>query len=196
MKISIFDSLMHHYGRTWWAPIVLNDIGPYLKTGEYVLDIGAGGGWPGELMAKEKGVKMQLLDVEDFNRSKLPLMLYDGEHIPFKNNFFDTSLLLFVLHHCKDPLLVLKEAIRVSRNRIIIHEDTYTSSFGRILASMNDFISNFPFLLTNPSKMNMPYNYRTVAGWERVFQDLGLHVVSKRVTTHFMTKHILFVLEK
>ena len=147
-------------------------------------------------MAKEKGVKMQLLDVEDFNRSKLPLMLYDGEHIPFKNNFFDTSLLLFVLHHCKDPLLVLKEAIRVSRNRIIIHEDTYTSSFGRILASMNDFISNFPFLLTNPAKMNMPYNYRTVAGWERVFQDLGLHVVSKRVTTHFMTKHILFVLEK
>ncbi|MDA1337400.1 MAG: class I SAM-dependent methyltransferase [bacterium] len=196
MKIPIFDSLMHHYGRTWWAPIVLNDIGPFLTKGERVLDIGAGGGWSGELMAEKKEVDMRLLDIEDFNRSKLPLTLYDGENIPFENNSFDTSLLLFVLHHCSDPLLVLKEAIRISKNRIIIHEDTYTSSFGRALASINDFISNFPFFITNPMKMNMPYNYRTVTDWEGVFQELRLRVVSKRTTSHFMTKHVLFVLEK
>ena len=196
MKIPIFDSLMHYYGRTWWAPIVLNDIGPFLKTGERVLDIGAGGGWSGELISEKKGVKIQLLDVEDFNRTKLPLMLYNGEKIPFEDNSFDNSLLLFVLHHCKEPLRVLKEAIRVTKKRIIIHEDTYSSPFGRILVSINDFISNSPFFLTNPLKMNMPYNYRKVADWERVFQDLGLRVVSKRETTHFMTKHVLFVLEK
>ena len=196
MKIPFFDSLMHHFGRTWWAPIVLNDIGPYLKKGEYVLDIGAWGGWPGELIAKEKKLTMQLLDVDDFNRSKLPLMLYDGEHIPFKNNSFDSSLLLFVLHHCRDPLVVLKEAIRVSKNRIIIHEDTYTSPFGRVLASINDFIANSPFFITNPSKMNMPYNYQTVTDWEKIFQSLGLRVIVKKTSVHFMTKHILFVLEK
>jgi len=196
MKIPIFDSLINHFGRTWWAPIVLNDIGPFLKTGERVLDIGAGGGWSGELISKEKGVEMQLLDVEDFNRSKLSLALYDGKNIPFPDNSFDSSLLVFVLHHCKDPLVVLKEAIRVTKKRIIIHEDTYTSSFDRALVCTSDFISNFFFLLTNPVKMNMPYNYREVADWERVFHDLGLRVVSKRVTTHFMTKHVLFVLEK
>jgi len=175
---------------------VLNDIGPFLKTGERVLDIGAGGGWSGELISKEKRVEMQLLDVEDFNRSKLPLVVYDGENIPFPDNSFDSSLLLFVLHHCKDPLLVLKEAIRVTKKRIIIHEDTYTSSFGRALACTNDFIANFPFFLTNPFKMNMPYNYRTVADWERIFQDLDLRLKFKRSTTHFMTKHVLFVLDK
>ena len=196
MKIPVFDSLVHHYGKTWWAPIVLNDIGPFLKKGERVLDIGAGGGWSGELIAKEKEVDVQLLDVEDFNRSKLPLTLYDGKNIPFADNSFDSSLLLFVLHHCKDPLAVLKEAIRVSKNRIIIHEDTYTSSFGRILAGINDFTSNSPFFITNPMKMNMPYNYRTIAEWERVFFEFGLKVVSKRATSHFMTKHVLFVVEK
>ena len=160
------------------------------------MDIGAGGGWQGELMSEKKKVDMQLLDVEDFNRSKLPLALYDGKNIPFPDNSFDTSLLLFVLHHCTEPLLVLKEAVRVTKKRIIIHEDTYTSSFNRVLVGANDFISNSPFFLTNPFKMNMPYNYRKVADWERVFQDLGLRVRFKRVTTHFMTKHVFFVLDK
>ena len=160
------------------------------------MDIGAGGGWTGELISKEKGAEVQLLDVEDFNRSNLPLVVYDGKNIPFPDNSFDNSLLLFVLHHCKDSLLVLKEAIRVTKKRIIIHEDTYTSSFGRTLACANDFLANSPFFLTNPFKMNMPYNYREVADWERVFQDLGLKVKFKRVTTHLMTKHVLFVLDK
>ena len=176
--------------------MVLNDIGPFLKTGERVLDIGAGVGWPGELISKEKGVSMQLLDVEDFNRSNLPLIVYDGKNIPFPDNSFDSSLLIFVLHHCKDPLLVLKEAIRVTKKRIIIHEDTYTSPFGWVLACANDFISNSPFLLINPLKINMAYSYRKVVEWEEVFRDLGLRVVSKRETTHFMTKHVLFVLDK
>jgi len=196
MKIPIFDSVVHYFGRTWWAPRVFNDIGPFLKKGERVLDIGAGGGWSGELIAEKKGVDIQLLDVEDFNRSKLALTLYDGEHIPFPDNSFDTSLLLFVLHHCKEPMLVLKDAIRVSKKRIIIHEDTYSSSFGWVRACANDFLSNSPFFLTNPFKMNMPYNYRTVESWEKAFKELGLCVQSKRVTKHFMTKHVLFVIEK
>lgn len=196
MKIPIFDSLIHHFGRTWWAPTVLSDIEPFLKQRERVLDIGAGGGWTGELVSQKKGSEVTLLDMEDFNRSKLPLVVYDGENIPFPDNSFDSSLLLFVLHHCKDPLLVLKEAIRVTKKRIIIQEDTYTSSFGRLLACANDFISNSPFFLTNPFKMNMPYNYRKVADWEKVFSRLGLTVQCKKTTKHFMTKHVLFVLEK
>ena len=160
------------------------------------MDIGAGGGWPGELISKEKGVEVQLLDVEDFNRSKLPLVVYDGKNIPFKDYSFDNSLLLFVLHHCKDPLAVLKEAIRVTKSRIIIYEDTYNSSFERALVCTNDFISNSPSFLFSPSKMNMPYNYRVVEDWERIFQDTGLTVKFKRVTKHFMTKHVLFVLDK
>ncbi|MDP4007024.1 MAG: class I SAM-dependent methyltransferase [bacterium] len=196
MKIPFFDSVIHHFGRTWWAPKVLNTIGPFLKEGERVLDIGAGGGWPGELISEKKGVEVQLLDVEDFNRSKLPLIVYDGENIPFPDNSFDTSLLIFVLHHCQNPLSVLKEAIRVSKKRIIIHEDTYTSQFGWALACTNDFISNSPFFFTNPFKMNMPYNYREVKDWEELFEHLGLKLKFKKVTKNFMTKHVLFVLDK
>ena len=91
---------------------------------------------------------------------------------------------------------MLKEAIRVTKKHIIIYEDTYTSSFDRALVCANDLIANSPFLLINPLKINMPYNYRKVVEWERVFQDLGLKVMFKKVTTHFMTTHVFFVLEK
>ena len=148
-----------------------------------------------EIISEKKKVEMQFLDVEDFNRSKLPLALDNGKNITFEDNSFDTSLLVFVLHHCTEPLLVLKDAIRVTKKRIIIHEDTYTSSFGRVLVGMNDFISNFPFFITNPMKMNMPYNYRQVADWERIFENLGLKVISKIVTTHLLTQPVRFVPE-
>ena len=175
---------------------MLKDIEPFLQQGDHILDIGAGGGWVGELISEKKGNKMTLLDVEDLNRTNLPLVTYDGKHFPFKDNEFDSSLLLFVLHHCEDPLVVLKEAIRVTKKRIIIHEDTFSSPFGRALVCTNDFVSNSPFFLTNPFKMNMPYNYRKVEDWERVFEELGLKLKFKQVTQHHITRHVLFVLDK
>lgn len=187
---------INYFGKTWWAPLIVKDFGSFLETNESVLDIGAGGGWVGELIAEKKNAKVTLLDVEDFNRSSLPITLYDGEHIPFPDNSFDTSLLLFVLHHCKNPLAVLKEAIRVTKKRIIIHEDTFASSFEWALACTNDFISNSPFFITNPFKMNMPYNYREVENWEKAFESLGLKVRFKKITKHLITKHVLFILDK
>ena len=196
MRIPFSDFLINHFGKTWWAPIIVRSISSFIEREERVLDIGAGGGWVGELLSEEKGAAVTLLDVADFNRSNLPLILYDGARIPFQDNSFDTSLLLFVLHHCEDPLRVLKEAIRVAQKRIVIHEDTYTSPVSKLLTGMNDFISNSPFFLSNPFKMNMPYNYKKVADWEHVFQELSLKVKFKKVTGHFITKHVLFVLEK
>ncbi|MDO8655160.1 MAG: class I SAM-dependent methyltransferase [bacterium] len=188
--------MIHHFGKTWWAPTAVKDFSSFVERGERVLDIGAGGGWIGELLSTERRAEVTLLDVADFNRSKLPLVIYDGKRIPLPDNSFDTSLLLFVLHHCEDPLLVLKEALRVASKRIIIYEDTYTSSFGKLLTGINDFISNSPFFLSNPFKMNMPYNYKKVVDWERVFQELALKVKFKKTTQHLMTQHALFVLEK
>ena len=41
----------------------------------------------------------------------------------FKDNFFDSAIIAYVLHHCDDPVSVLKEAKRVCRGNIIIFED-------------------------------------------------------------------------
>jgi ubiquinone/menaquinone biosynthesis C-methylase UbiE len=196
MQVPFFAFLIEYFGRTWWAPTISREFERFIRQGEKVLDIGAGGGWTGELIGANRDASVTLVDVADFNKTKLPLVVYDGTQLPFFDNSFDACLLLFVLHHCKDPLQVLKETIRVSKKRIIIYEDTYTSFLEKRLCAMNDFLANFPFLITDPVKMNMPYNYKTVQAWEEVFEELGLKVVFKRVTSHFITKHVLFVLEK
>ena len=195
MKFPLIDFFVDYVG-IWWAAKVEADIGRFVEKGERVLDIGAGIGVIGELLSKNRLAAVTLLDVARFNRSKLPLVLYDGRTIPFPEASFDTSLLSFALHHCQDPLQVLREAARVSRKRIIIYEDTFDSRLERFLTCANDFIANLHLFLVNPFKINMPYNYRKVEDWEKLFKDLGLQVRFSNVTKHFMTKHVLFVLDK
>lgn len=43
-----------------------------------------------------------------------------GENLPFEDNSFDTILLSEVIEHCLNPDILVKELVRVSRDRIII----------------------------------------------------------------------------
>ena len=58
----------------------------YVSKGEKVLDIGAGTGYTSEILCKKADAT--LLDIKDYNQTKLPLKLYDGRKIPFKNKSF------------------------------------------------------------------------------------------------------------
>lgn len=196
MKIPLFENVLDYGGRTWWAPLITKEIERFVDKGDQVLDIGAGGGWIGKSISISRESQVTLLDVEDMNRTDLTLNVYDGKNVPFPNASFDDSLLLFVLHHCEDPIRVLAEAVRVSRKRIIIFEDTFRTPFEKFLACANDWISNSPFFLANPFQMHMPFHYRSVEEWENIFSQFSLRVKFKRITQHFITRHVLFVLEK
>ncbi|MBI2123926.1 MAG: class I SAM-dependent methyltransferase [Candidatus Wildermuthbacteria bacterium] len=196
MRIPLLEDILNFGGRAWWAPLMIKEIGEFVPKGGSVLDIGAGGGWIGKRLSDSRGAKVTLLDVADMNRTSLPLKVYDGKNIPFPDASFDTSLLLFVLHHCEDSLQVLAEAVRVSKKRLVIFEDTFRNPFEKFLCGLNDWISNSPFFLANPFKMNMPFHYRQVAEWEDIFRKLSLKVAFKKETKHFITRHTLFILEK
>lgn len=180
----------------WWAPPRVKEFAHFIQKGDRVLDIGAGGGWIGKRLSDSRKAKVTLLDVADMNRTNLELKVYDGKNIPFPNDSFDSCLLLFVLHHCEDPIRVLAEAVRVAQKRLVIFEDTFRNPFEKFLACANDWISNSPFFLADPFKMNMPFHYRQVAEWEDIFKQLSLKVTFKKETKHFITRHVLFVLEK
>ncbi|MCH8067641.1 MAG: methyltransferase domain-containing protein [Nanoarchaeota archaeon] len=96
----------------------------YIEKGEKVLDIGAGSGYLAEILSKKADIT--LLDINDYNQTKLPLKLYNGKNIPFKDNSFDVAILLTVLHYSTNPEEFLKEIKRVCK-RIIIVDDEQTT---------------------------------------------------------------------
>ena len=89
---------------------------PYMDGINSVIDIGTGTSIPIHVFAGIfPDVTYMTADVADIRKKKkLPFFIYDGNVLPFRDLEFDVSLLNETLHHCKDPLSVLKEAGRVA----------------------------------------------------------------------------------
>ena len=55
-------------------------------------------------------------------------MLFDGARLPFRDETFAATLLLFSLHYADDPHALLLELRRVSRSCIVLHTTAATAS--------------------------------------------------------------------
>ena len=175
---------------------IVNTFDSFINQGEKILDIGAGGGWIGKEIQKRKNAEVTLLDVIDFNQTDLKLVLYDGKKIPFPDNSSDTSLLIFVLHHCNYPLEVLKEVKRATRKKIIIIEDIPTSRLNKIFLYLWDIITGLPSL-TKPPGENMSFKFKTIPQWQKIFNDLQLKIIfQKQFQSNRLIRHGLFILKK
>jgi ubiquinone/menaquinone biosynthesis C-methylase UbiE len=84
------------------------------------------------------GADFTLLDVVDYNRSKLPMHVYDGRNLPFEENSFDLALLVFVLHHNPDPMPVMREAMRVARKGVLVVENDVRGAVKKPLTRLID----------------------------------------------------------
>lgn len=94
----------------------------HLDKNNTILDIGSGLCTVCEVLRK-KGYKINPLDTQDLSFvDGINPLIYNGDKIPFKNNTFDVSLLLTVLHHTPYPEAILKEAKRVSKKMIVIED--------------------------------------------------------------------------
>ena len=175
---------------------IVNIFDKFIKEGEKILDIGAGGGWLAKEVQKRKNAEITLLDVIDFNRTNLKAVLYNGKKMPFPNNYFDTSLLIFTLHHCLNPLETLKEAKRVTKEKIIVIEDTPVSFFNKIFFWIWDIFTNLPSLIKPPGE-NIFFNFKTISEWQQVFNDFQLKTIfQKEFQSNKLIHHTLFVVKK
>ncbi len=175
---------------------IVNTFDKFINRDEKILDIGAGGGWIGKEIQNRKSASVTLLDVIDFNQTNLKLILYGGKEIPFPDNYFDTSLLIFTLHHCLNPLKVLKETKRVTKEKIIIVEDVPGSWINKIFLYFWDVIINLPSLIKPPGE-NITFNFKTIFEWQKIFNDFQLKIIfQKEFQSNKLIRHELFVLKK
>ena len=161
-----------------------------------VLDLGSGEGYVGEaLQQNDEAVRVTLADVLPMNRTALPFHQYDGRHLPFEDDTFDAVLLVFVLHHSEDPRRVLEEAMRVTRDRILVVESVYHKPWDRRLLTVLDTLAN---RLRSHGAMQPQEEhlcFRTAAGWGRLFHRLDLRVVEAERYGSVVHEQALFVLE-
>ena len=104
---------------------------------------------------------VQLVDTVNHNETPLPFALYDGTTLPFDDKSFDTTLMINVLSHSKSPIDSLREAIRVTQNRIIIKETVY---FNEAQRCFSEFMDWFYTCVVGDGSARF-YNFKTHMEW-------------------------------
>ena len=109
---------------------------PHIAPGATVLDIGCGEGYVLDELLARGVTNVHGVDIVDIRGNRdYPFRLYDGQTVPFPDRSFDVVVLSFVLHHVPDPrkLALLEEALRVSRAKVVVVEDTPSTAFDRVM---------------------------------------------------------------
>jgi ubiquinone/menaquinone biosynthesis C-methylase UbiE len=137
------------------------------------------------------------VDVGLFRRVDGPYVIYDGRLLPFRDAAFDTTLLLLTLHHCAAPETVLDEALRVTRQRLIVLESVYRNGWERLCLDLLDGKLN---RYRHHGHMPAAVGFRRPQEWEQCFASRRLKIVERRWLGSWWERllhhPVLFVLEK
>lgn len=174
---------------------IARSLAEFILPGQSVLDCGGGS----MLVAKEleslAKVRVFGTDVIPLGQSHPRFCLCMGDRLAFRSGSFDSVCLISVLHHTKNPVEVVDEALRVARSRVIIHEDVFKNEFELSLLKHFDKASN-DFIST---EMSHPGNFKSEAEWRSIFTGLGVTLTAVRRVRPMPgrpSRHRLFVLDK
>lgn len=157
---------------------IIQQISAYLDKREKVLDIGCGKCFITQQI-QNMGINITPLDITNQSYFKeIKPEIYKGNKIPFKDKSFNVALLLMVLHHTKNPEIVIKEAIRVA-NKLIIIEDIYTTSLDKFWVTFRDSVLNMQF-------KKQPHSNKTDLEWQKLFNTLKLEILDCQFNKSFL----------
>ena len=164
------------------------------EPGHTILDCGCGTMYVANLIHQASGARIIGSDILNFNESELEMCVCPGENLPFADSSVDVVLLIFVLHHSRDPISILRESIRVARKRVIIFEDVYENRLELGFLKIFDWLGN----RTVSASIPLPFTFKPEAEWKRIFHDLDAKLVSAnpiRPLFFLPTRHRGFVVD-
>lgn len=141
-----------------------------IPNGSKVLDVGCGDGLlASRLKIELTGLNIKGVDTVQQKKNFIPVELFDGRTLPYPKNSFDVVLLMDVLHHARDPVMLLKECMRVSRKSVIIKDHTWWEPIGLGFLYLSDYISN------KPKGVDLPMNFIHRNKWIELFNELEIY---------------------
>ena len=144
----------------------------FLSDSKEILDVGCGDGKIDAMILEKMEVNITGVDVLIRDTTYIPVIRYDGIHIP-DGGKPDTIMTVDVLHHTDDPAALVREMVRCTGKYIVI-KDHYKHGFMSYLKlRAMDYVGNAHY------KVRLPYNYLSPTQWDKIFSDNGLKVVKK-----------------
>lgn len=183
--------LMKRRARSKWSWIEQALLGQSLSL---ILDLGSGEGYVGEAAALATSADVHLADVVDFHAVDLPFVQFDGEKLPFEDQAFDLTLLVFVLHHAAEQEVLLREAGRVTKGPLVILESVYVSTFQHHLLRALDILANRLRSIGAMTSQEEHLHFRTEEDWMDIFASLGYTVSVRSRRGRLLHRQALFVL--
>lgn len=138
-----------------------------------VLDVGSGDGKLARLLLDIRpDLQLQGVDIMVRPQTQIPVIAYDGTHLPLEDHSVDVVTIIDVLHHTDDPLITMREALRVAKQAVLIKDHTCSGLFGRPILEFMDWVGNARHGVA------IPGNYWTLQQWNDVFVQLGTSTTS------------------
>ena len=155
------------------ARILSRHLSDVIPENSAVLDVGCGDGLIDHLLLDLRP-DLDLRGIDALVRPKTAMTVtgFDGKVLPFADSSFDCVMFVDVLHHMVDPMVLLREAVRVSRNSLIIKDHAREGFLGESTLRFMDKIGN------ERHGVALPYNYWTMQQWRAAWDHLGLRFVS------------------
>lgn len=138
-----------------------------------MLDVGCGDGRLARRLQEERpDVSMSGIDVLVRPNTEVPVEAFDGTTIPAEDRSVDGVLFVDVLHHTHNPMVLLREAARVSRHSVIIKDHTKEGLLAGPTLRFMDKVGNARHGVA------LPYNYWTRSQWLDAVDALDLEVTA------------------
>ena len=136
-----------------------------------VLDVGTGDGLLSRLLSERRpDLALQGVDVFARPTSHIPVRVFDGQSLPYADKSFDVVLFVDVLHHTNNPMVLLREAVRVARRALVIKDHSLQGFAARFTLRVMDSVGNARH------GVSLPYNYWSRAQWEEAVEALQLRI--------------------
>lgn len=134
-----------------------------------LFDVGCGDGTIAKhLTQRIPGLKVTGAEYSPRANCAIPCASFDGVHLPFEDKSFDCCMFIDVLHHSSDPLSILRDAARVSREYILIKDHIAENALDHWILRMMDWVGN------RPHGVVLPYAYLSKEQWKTLYDNAGL----------------------
>ncbi len=145
------------------------------------LDVGCGDGTIAHLLMQSRpDLTISGIDVLVRPQTHIPVVQFDGRHIPYEDDSFDAVMFVDVLHHTEDPLVLLREAARVARSAIVIKDHTMNGWLAEPTLRLMDYVGNAQHGVV------LPYNYWPLSDGTRHSPGSGSNLRSGNRNCHFI----------